>query len=96
MSLFRKPQMESCFIHEASTAAADPGMFINSVALGRASGRRPSHPERLPRNRTCAFRIRLFGMTGYYPRHRPVHDLSVPSCNDSCAGALMAAQTNRN
>ena len=62
----------------------------------RVSGRRPSCLGRLPRNRTCAVRIRLFGMTGNDPRHRRVYDLVVPSGNANCAGALMAAQIGPN
>lgn len=60
------------------------------------SGRRPSRPGRLPQNRTCAVRIRLVGTTGCHPRRRPVYDLVVPSGSNSCAGALMAAQTGWN
>ena len=70
-------------------------MLRSAPETGR-SGRRPGCPGRLPRNRTCAVRIRLFGMTGYYPRHRPVYDLVVPSGSISCAGALMAAQISPN
>ncbi len=59
------------------------------------SGRRSARAEHLPRNRTCAGRIRLFGMAGYYPRHRPVHDLNISSGSLICAGALMVAQILR-
>ena len=60
------------------------------------SGRRAACAAHLPQNRTCAVRIRLFGMAGYYPRHRPGYDLVVPSGSASCAGALRAAQISRN
>jgi hypothetical protein len=67
--------------------------YIHSIPT--QSGRRAAFAAHLPQNRTCAVRIRLFGMAGYYSRHRPVHDLMVPGSNISCTGALMAAQVLR-
>ena len=69
------------------------GLYQNYFST--QSGRRPGCPEHLPQNRTCAVRIRLLGMTGYNPRHRPVYDLIVPSGSFICTGALMAAQIFR-
>ena len=47
-----------------------------SVASARsrsASGSRGGCPPRLPQNRACAVRTRLFGTAGCDPRRRPVH-----------------------
>ena len=43
------------------------GRSMPESGAGAGSGRRPGCLGRLPRNRTCAVRIRLFGMAGYYP-----------------------------
>ena len=51
--------------HEAAPASAE------------LSGSRGGCPPRLPQNRTCAVRIRLFGAAGCEPRRRPVIDLDL-------------------
>ena len=70
------------------------GSSIRSLALAQgrvASSRRPGCPGRLSRNRTSAVHIRLLGMPGYYPRHRPGLDLAVFQCQHiRCTGAIMS------
>jgi hypothetical protein len=87
------PSVSGSLRRGPGTGLAPAGAHLRSPGhASHTSGRHPGYPGHLPRNRTCAVRIRLFGTAGCHPRRRPVYDLVVPSGSVNCAGALMAAQ----